>query len=99
MMIFNMINLAQFERRQTAERFSMNFHSRALRGLISGGDPMLGFEKEPLNKGKLVVVPEEAAKVRRIFEVYLETGSRQETARHLNALGITPKIAKGRKNP
>jgi len=97
MMIFNMINLAQFERRQTAERVSMNFHSRAMRGLISGGNPILGFEKDSLNKGKLVVVPEEAAKVRRIFEIYLETGSRQETARQLNSLGITPKIAKGRK--
>ena len=97
MMIFNMINLAQFERRQTAERVSMNFHSRALRGLMSGGNPILGFEKDPLNKGKLCVVPEEAAKVRRLFEIYLETGSRQETARQLNALGITPKIAKGRK--
>lgn len=97
MMIFNMINLAQFERRQTAERVSMNFHSRALRGLMSSGNPILGFEKDPLNKGKLVVVPEEAAKVRRIFEIYLETGSRQETVRQLNALGITPKIGKGRK--
>ena len=33
MMIFNMINLAQFERRQTSERISLNFHSRAMRGL------------------------------------------------------------------
>jgi site-specific DNA recombinase len=30
MMVFNMINLAQFERKQTGERVRQNFHSRAL---------------------------------------------------------------------
>ena len=29
MMVFNMINLAQFERKQTSERVSLNFHARA----------------------------------------------------------------------
>jgi site-specific DNA recombinase len=36
MMVFNMVNLAQFERKQTSERISMNFHSRAMRGLVNG---------------------------------------------------------------
>ena len=97
MMIYNMINLAQFERRQTGERVSMNFHSRALRGLMSGGNPILGYDKDPNNKGKLVVNAEESPMVRRIFEIYLETGSRQEAVRRLNTLGISPKIGAGRK--
>ena len=96
MMIFNMINLAQFERRQTAERVSMNFHSRALRGLLSGGNPILGFEKDPQNKGKLVAIPEEAAKVRLLFETYLQIGSVQQTAKRLSELGIGPKVARER---
>src|SRR3989344_2875365 len=49
MMVFNMVNLAQFERKQTSERVSMNFHSRALRGLSNGGGILLGFDKGPEN--------------------------------------------------
>ena len=36
MMIYNMINLAQFERKQISERVAINCHSRAMRGLNSG---------------------------------------------------------------
>ena len=41
MMILNVMNLAQFERKQTSERVTMNFRSRATRGLRSGGAPVL----------------------------------------------------------
>lgn len=41
MMLFNMINLAQFEREQTSERVAINCHSRSLRGLLSGGPVVL----------------------------------------------------------
>ena len=37
MMVFNLINFAQFERKQTAERISANWQSRAKRGLFNGG--------------------------------------------------------------
>ncbi|NBT58980.1 hypothetical protein EBT16_09380 [bacterium] len=97
MMIYNMINLAQFERRQTAERVSMNFHSRALRGLLSGGNPILGFDKDPENRGRLIVNQSEAVMVRKIFDTYLETGSLQDTAKALNGSGIQPKIGEGRR--
>ena len=96
MMIFNMINLAQFERKQTAERISMNFHSRALRGLANGGAPILGFDKDPTNPGKLVVNEDEAVHVRRIMELYLGKGSLQATVRALNDLKI-PRKATARK--
>ena len=70
MMVFNMINLAQFERKQTSERISMNFHSRAMRGLANGGRPLLGYDSDPTNPGKKIV--NEAELVKRIFEMYDE---------------------------
>jgi len=97
MMIYNMINLAQFERRQTAERVSMNFHSRALRGLLSGGNPILGYNKDSENRGRLTVNTDEAPMVRRIFDTYLETGSLQDTVKALNGSGISPKIGEARR--
>ncbi len=97
MMIYNMINLAQFERKQTSERVSMNFHSRALRGLMNGGNPLLGYDKDPTNPGKLVVNEAEAAGARMVFEKYLELGSLQATANFLSASSIRPKVSEGRK--
>lgn len=97
MMIYNMINLAQFERKQTSERVSMNFHSRALRGLLNGGSPLLGYDKDPTNPGKLIVNEAEAAAARTIFEKYLELGTLQSTASYLTSTSIRPKIAEGRK--
>lgn len=97
MMIYNMINLAQFERKQTSERVSMNFNSRALRGLLNGGNAILGYDKDSENSGKLVVNEAEAPGVRKVFSLYLETGSLQATAVKLNATSIRPKVGKGRK--
>ncbi len=70
MMVFNMINLAQFERKQTSERISMNFHSRALRGLVNGGNPLLGYDRDPTNPGKRIVNEHEAQLVKQIFDLY-----------------------------
>src|SRR5690606_1908811 len=83
MMVFNMVNLAQFERKQTSERISMNFHSRAMRGLANGGRPMLGYDTDPTNKGKKVINKEEALLVKRIFEMYDEGQSLSSIADQL----------------
>lgn len=98
MMVYNMINLAQFERKQTSERISMNFNSRALRGLLNGGNPILGYDKDPTNPGKLLVNAQEAPAARKVFSLYLETCSLQQTAAHLNTSSIGPKLGKGRKS-
>lgn len=98
MMIYNMINLAQFERKQTSERVSMNFHSRALRGLMNGGNPLLGYDKDPTNPGKLIVNEAESAGARTVFEKYLALGSLQATANFLSASSIRPKVGEGRKS-
>ena len=92
MMLFNMINLAQFERKQTSERVSLNFHSRALRGLSNGGCNILGYDRDETNSGKFVVNEEEAIVVRRVFELYSESRSLAETARRLQIEGHCPKV-------
>jgi site-specific DNA recombinase len=94
MMVFNMINLAQFERKQTAERVALNFHSRAMRGLLNGGHPPLGFDKDPQKKCTYVVNEGEAAQVREIFQNYLSAGSLSKTIAKLNETGIGPKVRK-----
>jgi site-specific DNA recombinase len=93
MMIYNMINLAQFERKQTSERVSMNFHSRAMRGLLNGSAAILGYDKDPTNTGKFIVNEEESVWVRKIFEMYLKMGSTFKIAKELNLNGIKPKAA------
>lgn len=88
MMLFNMINLAQFERRQISERVTLNFHSRALRGLRNGGAPTLGFMVDPTNKAILQINDEEVDYVKTIFNLYLQNGSLYQTAAKLRALRI-----------
>lgn len=91
MMVFNMINLAQFERKQTSERVSMNFHARALRGLRNGGSVLLGFDKDPQHAGSLVLNKEEARDIRFIFQTFIEEGSLNRACAKLGHLGIKPK--------
>ncbi len=98
MMVFNMINLAQFERKQTSERVSQNFHARAQRGLLNGGGVVLGYDKAPENCSTYIVNEPEADDVRRIFEIFIEEGSCPKTILRLNQLGIKPKANYKRKN-
>lgn len=83
MMVFNMINLAQFERKQTSERISMNFHSRAMRGLVNGGSPLLGYDRDPTNAGKRIVNDAEAALVKEIYAMYDDGLSLSSITDHL----------------
>lgn len=83
MMVFNMVNLAQFERKQTSERISMNFHSRAMRGLVNGGSPLLGYDRDPSNPGKRIVNESEAELVKKIFKLYDEGQSQNAIADQL----------------
>jgi site-specific DNA recombinase len=91
MMIFNMINLAQFEREQTSERVALNAHARAMRGLLNGGQAVLGFERDPEKPGVLMVKDKEAKEVRTIFETFLEMGDRGKTIRRLHEIQIFAK--------
>ncbi len=91
MMVFNVMNLAQFERKQTSERVSINFHSRAMRGLRNGASTVLGYDIDESNRSRLVVNKTEAKRVEEIFKVFLKTGTLAQTLRELRARGIAPK--------
>lgn len=92
MMLFNMINLAPFERKQTSERVALNFHSRALRGLSNGGCNILGYDRDPTNSGKFIINEDESFVVRRVFDLYLNSTSLAETAKLLMDEGHRPKV-------
>ena len=91
MMMFSIMNFAQFERKQTAERVSANFLARAKRGLYNGGQPPLGYDPDPQNRGSLKVNEKEAVHVRQIFETFLEQGTLSATVDQLNKEGVGTK--------
>lgn len=92
MMIMTLMTLAQFEREQTAERVSLNFHSRATRGFRNGGPAPLGYIRDEKNPATLLVHEKEANDVREIFRVYLEEQSVGKTIKQLEVMKIKPKV-------
>ena len=62
-----MASLAQEESRKTSERLKFGFRESVKKGTVLGNDSIWGYRKE---KGKLVIAPEEAEMVRRIFDLY-----------------------------
>lgn len=85
------VTMAQFEREQTSERVSINTNSRALRGLVNGGRPPLGLERDENRAGVWVVNEHEAENVRTIFKTFLEQGSLGKTIPILESQNIRPK--------
>lgn len=62
-----MASIAQEESRKTSERLKFGFRESVKNGTVLGNDSIWGYRKE---KGKLVIVPEEAEMVRKIFDLY-----------------------------
>ena len=91
MMVFNLINFAQFERKQTGERISANFKSRAERGLWNGGQIPLGYQRDAENPGRLQINSKEAKIVKLIFQQFMKTRNLRETCIKLNAQGFRTK--------
>ena len=89
MVMYMMANVAQFERKQTAERISLSFLARAKRGLYNGGSLPLGYEVDPEKPGHLKIVPDEAETVRELFATFLKQETLVNTAKSLNGRGIT----------
>ncbi len=86
-----MVQFAQYDREMDVER-SKDFHlARARKGLWSAGLPPLGYD---FKDKQLVVNQEEAALVRRIFDLYLERRSVLRVAEELNRLGFRRKSYK-----
>ncbi len=80
-----MATLAEFERKQTAERISNSFRERAKRGLYNGGSVPLGYRVDETKPGSLMVVEEEAELVRRVFQTFLKEETLAATAKRLNS--------------
>jgi len=62
-----MASLAQDESRKISERVKFGFEKSIKKGVVLGNNKIWGYKKE---NGKLVIVPEEARIVKRIFELY-----------------------------
>jgi len=90
LMLNVLLSFAQFEREIISERTRDKIAAARRKGKWSGGRPILGYDVAP-GGGKLVVNEDEAARVRAIFELYLEHQSLIETVKALDARGWTTK--------
>ncbi len=93
MVLFQLMNLAQFERRQTSERVEANMAARAARGLYNGGCVPVGYRLLPEKPGYLELDPEMAEAVAAAFAAFLREGSLMATAKWLNEQGYRLKRA------
>jgi site-specific DNA recombinase len=79
-----LLSFAQFEREIISERTRDKLSAARKKGKWIGGHPMLGYNIDPKG-GRLVINPEEAERVRAIFDLYLKLGTlsavQQEIAR------------------
>ena len=71
-------------REDNAHKIRRGMAGRVKSGL-SGGGQAFGYKADPANKGKLIIVEEEAAIVRRVFEMYATGTSPRAIAYQLNA--------------
>ncbi|MEN6521148.1 MAG: recombinase family protein [Armatimonadota bacterium] len=85
-----LLSFAEFERAITTERVRDKIAAAKKKGRYLGGTPAYGYNVD-YSAGKLVVNPEEAKIVRRIFKRFIENGSCLGIAKELNAEGITTK--------
>lgn len=69
-----LLSFAQFEREMISERTRDKMHAARRKGKWTGGNVVLGYDVVPQG-GAISVNQEEAARVRGIFQLYLELGS------------------------
>ncbi len=86
-----LLSFAQFEREVIGERIRDKVAASKARGMWMGGKVPLGYD---VANRKLVVNEPEAARVRRVFELFVETGSGVETVRRLQVECIANKAGK-----
>lgn len=80
---------AEFERELIKQRTQMGFRALARELKWPNDRPPLGYVKQ--EDGRLAIVDEEAAVVRRVFVMYREQQSMPQVAHDLNAAGVTTK--------
>ena len=76
---------AQLEREQTSERTIDVLQYRASKGLWKGGTVPYGYDKKDK---KLIVDEKESKVVKKIFEIYVETGSIAEVYKELKSQNV-----------
>ncbi len=81
-------SFAEFEREQVSDRVKDKVAAARRKGLWTGGQPMLGYDAVD---GRLAVNTTEAATVRAIYGLYVETGSLIDVIHDLAQRGITNK--------
>jgi site-specific DNA recombinase len=84
-----LLSFAQFEREVTSERIRDKIAASKRKGLWVGGMAPLGYETKDR---KIVVVEEEAERVRTIFRRYFELGSLNRLMADLRERGIVTKV-------
>jgi site-specific DNA recombinase len=85
-----LLSFAQFERELISERTRDKMSAARRKGKWTGGHPVLGYDVHP-GGGRLVINEDEAARVRAIFDLYLECRSLVTVAREVNRRGWTTK--------
>lgn len=91
LVLFQLMNLSQFERRQTSERVEASIAIRSSRGLYNGGSVPLGYKTIQDKAGYLEVAPDEAEMIRAAFSAFLREGSLSHAALWLNNNGYKPR--------
>ena len=81
-------HFAQFEREVTAERIRDKVKASRMKGIWMGGPVPFGYE---VKNRKLVINPDEAAKVRHIFQRFVDLGSGTVLAKELRRDGVCNK--------
>jgi DNA invertase Pin-like site-specific DNA recombinase len=84
-----LLSFAQFEREVTAERIRDKIAASKAKGIWMGGWPPLGYD---VKERKLVINPQEALNVTRIYETYLEVGSVRLLKERLDREGMVTKV-------
>jgi site-specific DNA recombinase len=83
-----LLSFAQFEREVTGERIRDKIAASKKKGMWLGGMPPLGYQ---VHDHKLIIVPDEADTVRRIFRRYLALGSVRLLRDELQLQGVVSK--------
>lgn len=98
LMLNVLLSFAQFERELVSERTRDKIAAARRKGKWMGGKPLLGYDLllTP-GGGKLIVNEDEAARVRAIYDLYIERESLIRTCQALNERGWTTKRWTARK--
>lgn len=83
-----LLSFAQFEREVTGERIRDKIAASKRKGMWMGGMPPLGYD---VDNRKLIINPDEAETVTRIFKRFIELGSSTLVVKELRLSGLTSK--------